>query len=110
MKEVLFSTPVAFAVMLIVVLWLSFILSRLSLRRKSTAKGLEPYACGEDGYETMVQPNYGEFIPFAFFFTIMHVVALIVASAPMGDASTVAVIAIVYVASAITGLRVLYAS
>ena len=31
-----------------------------------------------------VQPDYGQFFPFAFFFTILHVVALMVATVPAG--------------------------
>jgi hypothetical protein len=38
----------------------------------------KPYACGEDVADHRAQPDYGQFFHFAFFFTIMHVVALVV--------------------------------
>jgi len=56
---------------------------RISLRTTSNAPGkLKAYACGEDIPQTMVQPDYGQFFPFAFFFTILHVVALTVTTLP----------------------------
>jgi len=46
-----------------------------------------PYACGEDVPDHRAQPDYAQFFPFAFFFTIIHVVALIVGTLPRGSAA-----------------------
>ena len=61
-------------------------LSRLALRKGRTGAGAEPYACGEDLPDHMIQPDYGQFFPFAFFFTILHVVALMATTVPVADA------------------------
>ena len=45
----------------------------------------ESYACGEDVKDHRSQPDYGPFFHFAFFFTVMHVLALIVATVPRGS-------------------------
>ena len=100
--------PVAFGIVLLAVLGLSAALSRLSFRGKPRSGGAtEPYACGEDFPLPMIQPNYGQFLPFAFFFTILHVVALMVTTVPMQTAATL-VIALTYVLGAFIGLTVLY--
>jgi hypothetical protein len=52
---------------------------------RATAGATRSYACGEDVPDHRMQPDYAQFFPFAFFFTIMHVVALIVATVPRGS-------------------------
>jgi hypothetical protein len=65
------------------------------------------YACGEDLPSHRMQPDYAQFFPFAFFFTIMHVVALIVGTVPSGDVKSFG-IAIVYLLAAFCGLFILF--
>ena len=101
------SPPIAFAIILVAVLLGAFALSRLSCRKGRGGAFVKPYACGEDIPTHMIQPNYSQFLPFAFFFTILHVVALTVASVPIEAGSTL-VIAILYVIGALIGLSVLY--
>jgi NADH:ubiquinone oxidoreductase subunit 3 (subunit A) len=110
MNEVsLFAPPLAFAVIFVAVACFSFGLSRLASRRRTSADGSgSPYACGEDVPDQMIQPDYGQFLPFAFFFTILHVVALMATTVPITTLSS-SVIAIVYIACAIVGLSILYA-
>jgi NADH-quinone oxidoreductase subunit A len=45
----------------------------------------KPYACGEDVPDHKAHPDYSQFFVFAFFFTVMHVVALVVATVPRGE-------------------------
>jgi NADH-quinone oxidoreductase subunit A len=45
----------------------------------------KPYACGEEVSDHRAQPDYSQFFVFAFFFTVMHVVALVVATVPHGE-------------------------
>ena len=74
--------PLAFLLILIVAGALFFLTKRLSAKGVySPGKG-EPYACGQEVATGRIQPNYAEFFPFAFFFTIMHVTALAVCTAP----------------------------
>lgn len=80
--------PVAFAIVLGSVFVQSRCMDWLAPRRKEGEEPrgkLEPYACGEDVKEHRSQPSYAQFFHFAFFFTIMHVVALIVATLPRGS-------------------------
>ena len=51
--------------------------------------------------------DYGQFFPFAFFFTILHVVTLIVATSPGRSLQELA-IAGVYVLGALLGLSILF--
>jgi hypothetical protein len=92
-----------------VVYWL---LGRLAPSRRGGGEGLKPYACGEDKPDHMIQPDYGQFLPFAFFFTILHVVALTVATAggaaAGGLTAAAMAIAIVYILGAVVGLVILY--
>jgi NADH-quinone oxidoreductase subunit A len=104
----LLAPPIALAIMLVAVAGISLALSRLAFRSKGQAAGTtKPYACGEDMPDTMIQPDYGQFFPFAFFFTILHVVALIATTVPVTTAAA-SVLAFVYVTGAIVGLTVLY--
>jgi NADH:ubiquinone oxidoreductase subunit 3 (subunit A) len=65
------------------------------------------YACGEDVADHRSQPDYGQFFRFAFFFTIMHVVALIVATMPKG-LPIEAGIAAAFLVAATVGLFILF--
>jgi NADH-quinone oxidoreductase subunit A len=103
----LLAPPIAFVIVLVAALLLSFGMSRLSFRLKGRQKGLGPYACGEDIPTHLIQPDYGQFFPFAFFFTILHVVAMMVATVPVETATSL-LIAMVYILGAAVGLSVLY--
>ena len=100
------APPIAFAILLAAVGLLSLGMSRLSANRKGNRQ-TGPYACGEDLPTHMIQPDYGQFLPFAVFFTILHVVALMVTTAA-GVTAAAFVIALVYVTGALLGLVVLY--
>ncbi len=56
-------------------------LSRYSTVRAG-GSGLDAYACGQRNIKNYVNPNYSEFFPLAFFFTLMHVFTLVVMTAP----------------------------
>ncbi len=109
MNELLLSPPVAFLIVLAVSLGLSYLSAPLSFKRKAGLPGpsLESYACGEDVPPPRVQPDYSQFFPFAFFFTILHVVALMVTTVPTATAGSL-VIAVVYLLGAIFGLFLLF--
>lgn len=105
----LLSPPIAFLLVLGASLLLMFLMGRLSYRPQAgNEANPKPYACGEEG-QPLVRPDYGQIFPFAFFFTILHVVALVATTVPTGNGSTgTLVMALVYIASAIVGLFVLY--
>jgi hydrogenase/urease accessory protein HupE len=106
--NLLLMPPIAFLVILGAVLLLALGLRRLAFQPKVGQKGsMKAYACGEDLPSHMIQPDYSQFFPFAFYFTILHVVALMAATVPAAKMSTF-LIAVVYIAGAIVGLFVLY--
>ena len=100
--------PIAFLIVFIAVYGLTRVLSALAITGTRRGKGQgELYACGEEFPDARIQPNYAQFFPFAFFFTLMHVVVLTVATVPIGKLSSHPV-AILYLLAACIGLLVLY--
>jgi len=82
--EALLSPPVAFLLMLGGA-GLLYLLGRAMAPKLNKAGGkLTTYACGEDIPGTKVQFGYRLFFFVALFFTIMHVAALVIATAPAG--------------------------
>jgi NADH-quinone oxidoreductase subunit A len=106
-QNTILAPPFAFVIVLGASVAFSFALSRLSFSRKRRGGGAtEPYACGEDIPNHMIQPNYGVFLPFALYFLILHVVALTICTVPLQTASTL-FFAVLYVVGALVGLSVL---
>lgn len=108
METIFLSPPLAFVVLFVVICFLALLASRLAFRPASVKEGtLKSYACGEDVKDHRAMPDYGQFFPFAFFFTIMHVVALIIATVPAGNMRIFGM-ALLFIASSVMGLFILY--
>jgi len=106
-QRMLLSPPFAFIIILITTVILSWVFSRWALRKRKNPPGAKKaYACGEDFQEHLIQPDYSQFFPFAFFFTILHVVALIIATVPP-ETLGVFVMAGIYIIAAAIGLIIL---
>lgn len=111
MTDLLLIPPVTFLVMLA----LSWLHSRgfdaLAIKidpAKQPPGKYKPYACGEtDVLDHRAQPDYDQFFPFAFFFTILHVVVLIVATLPLGS-PVASVLAVGFLVSAAVAVFVLF--
>ena len=87
---------------------MSKITSAIALKNSKRPAGLcKPYACGEDLQNPRVQPDYSQFFPFAFFFTIMHVMALIITTVPI-VAIRYSGNAFLYIIGAVCGLLILF--
>ena len=100
--------PVALTVLVVAVWLLSAASSPLAFRRKGSRGALDkPYAGGEDVEQHRFQPDYSQFFPFAFFFTILHVVTLIVTTSPARVAGSLA-FALIYVLGALLALYILF--
>lgn len=108
MNNWLLSPPIAFLIVLGFLLILSGLFSRLAFKssNKSDSAG-KSYACGEDDFDHLAQPDYSNFFPFVFFFTLAHVATLIMTTVPAGNFN-ILVIAGVYIIGAIIGLSVLF--
>jgi len=108
MAQWLLNPPVAFGVLLLVVFLIYLWTRGLAFRPSHEAPGKKKlYACGEDLPIRRVQPDYSQFFPFAFFFTIMHVVALVLTTIPSGDVAAHGA-GFVYVLGAIVALLILF--
>ena len=107
-RDFLLSPAVAFTIVFVVIFFTALLFSRLSFRRKTaqSADEKKAYSCGEEFTGHMIQPDYSQFFPFAFFFTILHVVALVIATVPIESVNTFT-IALFYIMGAVTGLFVL---
>ena len=105
---ILYTPPVAFIIILAVSIALSQLSSYISYRPKNTAEGFKKaYTGGEEVKTHRVQPDYSQFFPFAFFFTILHVVTLVVATVPKETAGSFTV-AVIYILGAVLGLFILF--
>ena len=102
--------PILFVVVLGFVLLFSLLVRPLAAKSAKPGAGRnKAYACGEDVKVHSSQPEYRQFFPFAYFFTIMHVIALIVATAPSGSVQ-IAALAVLYLLAAVMGLFILFRS
>ncbi|MDD5423542.1 MAG: hypothetical protein WC592_06670 [Candidatus Omnitrophota bacterium] len=108
MDKILLSPPVAFLIILAVTLGCVRLMSGLAFKRHGDIGGQEKsYACGEDVSTNLMQPDYSQFFPFAFFFTILHVVTLMVTTAPIETTGSL-IIAVIYLLGAAVALLTLF--
>ena len=109
MNNVFLSPPVAFTLMLISAILLSALFSGIGYTRKGKDIGgmKKSYACGENVQTNLMQPDYSQFFPFAFFFTILHVVTLMIATVPVETVESCSIAAI-YILGAATALLILF--
>lgn len=104
MDTVLLLPPFAFAIYLALSYGISFLSKRIAAKGMDAPGKNKSYACGEDMPENRGQPEYSEFFKFAFFFTIMHVVVLIVATDPTG----ISVLSALYLIVTVVALFMLF--
>lgn len=107
MSSIILLPPFTFIIILAAGIAMTLVFSRLAYRGKASKGKLEQYACGEDIPFEPLRPDYSQFFPFAIFFTIMHVVALILTTLPR-DFTSGYILAAVYIFSALVGLLILF--
>ncbi|MEG1537014.1 MAG: hypothetical protein RR387_01865 [Clostridiales bacterium] len=105
LANILLSPPIAFLLLVA----LGFALSHAASGLAATGSGisdrkLESYACGQRNVSHSVSPDYGEFFPYAFFFTIMHVLVLVIATAP----KDVLTLPLLYVGAGVLALSIIF--
>jgi hypothetical protein len=93
--KILLFPPVAFVIFVFIAVLIYLFGSLLAAKGGLNNGKKHQYACGEDVPATKVQPDYSFFFPFAIFFTIIHVTALIMATLPFGN---IALMGILYLA------------
>ena len=107
-SNLILTPPVTFIIVSLSVLIFAGLLSKLAFKGGKQADDTsKSYACGEDMPTNLIQPDYSAFFPFAFFFTILHVVTLMVTTMPVGNLSTLS-IALLYLAGAVIALFILF--
>ena len=84
LNNIVLSPLVAFVILFVVVGLLALLARGLSMRGKPSPGKDEPYACGQDVPTGKIQPGYDDFFHFAFMFTILEVVALMLATVITG--------------------------
>ena len=102
--NILLSPPIIFLIYLFVGIGFTAYLSIFSACGTESERKLESYACGQRQVDHSVSPDYSQFFPYAFFFTIMHVLVLVVATAPRG----VLQLPLLYVAGGILALVIIF--
>jgi len=107
-EKFILTPPIAFIIILAATVLISELLSKLSFKpRTGEDVSRTSYSCGEEGLTPLIQPDYAQFFPFAFFFTILHVTALVIATVPKETLGSFS-IAIIYLAGAMTALFILF--
>jgi NADH-quinone oxidoreductase subunit A len=108
--NLLLLPPIAFFIVMAFVLFQVYSFSFLSFKNKNKPPGQDKaYACGEDIANHHLSPEYGQFFSFAFFFTIMHVVALLLATLPAGRIrAQVVEMDVLFIIGAVVALMILY--
>lgn len=103
-EEIIALSPLlAFVVFLIVGYLLYLLGGRLGLKLRPETGKLLSYYCGEDVPGGKVKQSYG-FFHVAFFFTILHVTALMIATMPGGNFALLGVAYILAVAISVGAL------
>lgn len=75
---ILLSPPVLFVIYLLLSITTMRALARYEDKGDDSVRALDPYACGQRDYANYVNPNYTQFFRYAFVFSVMHVLALVV--------------------------------
>ena len=104
MDALILTPPIAFLIFVLIFFAFSKGFSRYSHVRSGEADGLDSYACGQRDVRNYVNPDYSQFFPFAFLFTIMHVLVLVVATAPY-DAP---ILPVVFIAAGMSCLAIIF--
>lgn len=100
--------PAVFIILVLFLLIVSYFTEKISYKNPDNAEGkTKAYACGEDVKEHRIRPNYSEFFPFAFFFTIMHVITLMIATSPESILNSLAT-AILFIIVAFLSILIIF--
>ncbi len=102
----LLAPPAAFILFLLLSAGFSRLAAGFAARGKDHPLKERPYASGEKVPVIRQQPDYSQFFPFAFFFTIMDVTVLLVSTVPE-TRSGIEMVA-VYLGTALLSLSILF--
>ena len=75
--NMLLSPPFGFIIALISIIIFGALIKNFETKVKRDDDASKTYACGEDFPSQKLNPSYEEFFPWAIFFTVLHIAALI---------------------------------
>lgn len=104
MDTLILTPPVAFLIFVLLFSVCSRGFARYSHEGSRGRNGLDSYACGQRDVRNYVNPDYSQFFQYAFLFTIMHVLVMVVATAPY-DAP---ILPVVFIAAGIFCLVIIF--
>jgi len=104
LEGIIFSPPVLFIIFGVLFIVGSKLLSRYAHEGSNGEHKMDPYACGQRDVRNYINPDYSQYFPMAFFFTIMHVLVLVVATAPY-DAP---VLPVVYIGAGVLAMVIIF--
>ncbi len=102
MDKVLYSPPVVFFLLFFSLILFSKTLKRFGVKGTTGEHALEAYACGQRSVENYVNPDYSQYFSYAFIFTVIHVLILVVATSP----KNIQVMPAIYVISGILAILI----
>lgn len=100
----IFAPPIVLLLFILLFLTCSRGVSRYSHVGAQEEGRFDPYGCGQRDVQSYVNPDYSQFFPLAFFFTIMHVLVLVVATAP----ANAPLLPVIFIASGILAMRIIF--
>jgi len=103
-SAILTSTPIIFIIFVLLTALFSYATGREADKTPGGEHELEAYACGQRNISHFVSPNYERVFKYAFFFTVMHVLVLVTATAPHG----LSLMPIIYVTSGLVSILILF--
>jgi len=104
LKGIIYSPPVIFAGFLGIIFLMMRFFARYTTKGNASERALDPYACGQKDFENYVNPNYTQFFRYAFVFTVMHVLALVITTAAPGATA----LPLAYVAAGVLALLIIF--
>ena len=102
MDKVLYSPPILFIILFFSLILFSKMLEMLGVKGKAGEHALESYACGQRSVENYVNPDYSQYFSYAFIFTVIHILILVVATSP----KNFQVMPVIYVVSGILAILI----
>lgn len=104
MESIIYSPPVVFVLVFFSLVLTSRLLARYSNRGELGEHALDPYACGQRNVENYVNPDYSQYFMYAFIFTVVHILILVVATAP----SSASILPVAYIVSGIIAIFIAF--
>ena len=102
--QILLTPPVTLLFLVLFGVGISFAANNLAPLGNNSERKQDSYMGGLRGVDYHISPNYSQFYPYAFFFALMHVVVLVIATVPRGVITQ----PLLYVGAAVLALLIIF--